>query len=213
MQQKQDIKGFTLLELIVVVTIVAIVSAVGYPNFMDWRKDREVRLAVEKVSTMLRSINTQAQRGNFAVVQLYVERVGDDKTNFFSRGINQETEATVTNTPGQTINCAYNTSYWRDSNSEVENFTLDIQTQIDPRGTVCFSKDTRHYLSDGALKQPQTNLNVDGRIVNNYIIICSSGAKCPLSKWKDPTYLVEWNRFGNISKYKWNEKRNAWSRI
>ena len=213
MQQKQDIKGFTLLELIVVVTIVAIVSAVGYPNFMDWRKDREVRLAVEKVSTMLRSINTQAQRGNFAVVQLYVQRNGNDKTNFFSRGINQETEATVTNTPGQTINCNYNTSYWRDSNSEVESFTLDVQTQIDPSGTVCFSKDTRHYLSDGKLKQPQTNLNVDGKVVNNYIIICSSGAKCPLSKWKDPTYLVEWNRFGNISKYKWNEKRNAWSRI
>ena len=213
MQQKQDIKGFTLLELIVVVTIVAIVSAVGYPNFMDWRKDREVRLAVEKVSTMLKSINTQAQRGNFAVVQLYVQRNGNDKTNFFSRGINQETEATVTNTPGQTINCNYNTSYWRDSNSEVESFTLEVQTQIKPRGTVCFSKDTRHYLSDGQLKQPQTNLNVDGRLVNNYIIICSSGAKCPLSKWKDPTYLVEWNRFGNISKYKWNEKRNAWSRI
>ena len=57
------------------------------------------------------------------------------------------------------------------------------------------------------------NLNVDGKIVNSYIIICSSGAKCPLSGWKDPTYLVEWNRFGNISKYKWNEKRNAWTRI
>ena len=50
---------------------------------MDWRKDREVRLAVEKVTTMLKSINTQAQRGNFAVVQLYVQRNGDDKTNFF----------------------------------------------------------------------------------------------------------------------------------
>ena len=213
MQQKQDIKGFTLLELIVVVTIVAIVSAVGYPNFMDWRKDREVRLAVEKVSTMLRSINTQAQRGNFAVVQLYVQRNGNDKTTFYSRGINQETEATVTNTPGQKINCLYNTTYWRNSDSEVESFTLEVQTQIDPLGTVCFSKDTRHYLSDGKLKQPQTNLKVDGKVVNNYIIICSSGAKCPLSKWKDPTYLVEWNRFGNISKYKWNEKRNAWSRI
>ena len=36
MQQKQDIKGFTILELLVVITIVAIVSAVGYPNFMEW---------------------------------------------------------------------------------------------------------------------------------------------------------------------------------
>jgi len=213
-QQKQDIKGFTLLELIVVVTIVAIVSAVGYPNFMDWRKDREVRLAVEKVSTMLKSINTQAQRGNFAVVQLYVQKSGSDNTIFYSRGINQETEATITNTPGQSINCLYNQSYWRDNNNQVENFTLEVQTQIDPIGTVCFSKDTRHYLAEGKLKQPQTNLSVDGRLINNYLIICSSGTTCPLSSgWKDPTYLVEWNRFGNIAKYKWNEKRNAWNRI
>lgn len=212
MQQKQDIKGFTILELLVVITIVAIVSAVGYPNFMDWRKDREVRLAVEKVTTMLKSINTQAQRGNFAVVQLYVAD-GKDSTSFQTRGINQETEATVTNTPGQKINCSYNTSYWRISDSLVDSFTLDIKTQIDPRGTVCFSKDTRHYLSEDKLKQPQQNISVDGRIVNNYLIICSSDAKCPLSGWKDPTYLVEWNRFGNISKYKWNEKRNVWTRI
>ena len=219
MQQKQDIKGFTLLELIVVVTIVAIVSAVGYPNFMDWRKDREVRLAVEKVSTMLRSINTQAQRGNFAVVQLYVERVGDDKTTFYSRGVNQETEATITNTPGQKINCNYNTSYWRDSNSEVESFTLDVQTQIKPRGTVCFSKDTRYFLKEGKLSK-QSNVSIEGRLSDNYIIICTtenankSGGKCATTQaegLEKPAYLVEWNRFGNISKFKWGG--SAWNRL
>ena len=52
MQQKQDIKGFTVLELIVVITIIAIVSTVGYPNFMNWKTDRELRAAVEKVSSI-----------------------------------------------------------------------------------------------------------------------------------------------------------------
>ena len=152
MQQKQDIKGFTLLELIVVVTIVAIVSAVGYPNFMDWRKDREVRLAVEKVSTMLKSINTQAQRGNFAVVQLYVQKSGSDNTIFYSRGINQETEATITNTPGQSINCLYNQSYWRDNNNQVENFTLEVQTQIDPSWYCLFFKRYKTLFSRRKIK-------------------------------------------------------------
>ena len=82
MQQKQDIKGFTILELLVVITIVAVVSAVGYPNFMDWRKDREIRGSMEKVSSMLRSINTQAQRGNYAVVQFMVKPSGTS-TEFF----------------------------------------------------------------------------------------------------------------------------------
>ena len=69
MRQDQNIKGFTILELLVVITIVAIVSAVGYPNFMDWREDREIRAATEKVSTMITNINSQLQRGNFQYVQ------------------------------------------------------------------------------------------------------------------------------------------------
>ena len=80
MQQKQDIKGFTLLELLVVITIVAVVSAVGYPNFMDWRKDREIRASMERVSSMLRSINTQVQRGNYAVCLLYTSPSPRDRT-------------------------------------------------------------------------------------------------------------------------------------
>ena len=90
MQQKQDIKGFTILELLVVITIVAVVSAVGYPNFMDWRKDREIRGSMEKVSSMLRSINTQAQRGNYAVVQFMVKPSGTS-TEFLSSSISDIT--------------------------------------------------------------------------------------------------------------------------
>ena len=68
MQQDQNIKGFTILELLVVITIVAVISAVGYPNFMDWRKDRVVRAAAEKVATMLTGISTQAQKGYFPLM-------------------------------------------------------------------------------------------------------------------------------------------------
>ena len=46
MQQDQDIKGFTLLELIVVIVIVGIISAVGYPNFTNWKDEREARFSL-----------------------------------------------------------------------------------------------------------------------------------------------------------------------
>ena len=72
MQQKQDIKGFTILELLVVITIVAIVSAVGYPNFMEWSEDRKVRKASEQIASMITNINTQLQRGNFKYVQFQI---------------------------------------------------------------------------------------------------------------------------------------------
>ena len=68
MQQDQNIKGFTLLELLVVITIVGIVSAVGIPNFMSWNKDRVLRASTEKVVNMINSINTQSQRGSLPFV-------------------------------------------------------------------------------------------------------------------------------------------------
>ena len=51
--QDEKIKGFNLLELIVVVVIIGVISAVGYPNFSKWRKDREARDAVVKIKNLI----------------------------------------------------------------------------------------------------------------------------------------------------------------
>ena len=87
MQQKQDIKGFTILELLVVITIVAIVSAVGYPNFMEWSEDRKVRKASEQIASMLTNINTQLQRDNFQYVQFQIIPGGTSSTTIRTKGI------------------------------------------------------------------------------------------------------------------------------
>ena len=94
MQQDQNIKGFTILELLVVITIVAIVSAVGYPNFMKWREDREIRAAMESAATMLSSINNLSQRGNFPFVQLKITPNGTTNTTITSKGMNVKTLST-----------------------------------------------------------------------------------------------------------------------
>ena len=68
--QDEKIKGFSLLELIVVVVLIGIVSAIGYPQFSEWRKDREVRDAVIKIRSLIEGINAQVQRGQYAFVQV-----------------------------------------------------------------------------------------------------------------------------------------------
>ena len=46
-------KGFNILELIVVLLIIGIVSALGYPEIAKWRKDREVKSFAIATKTLI----------------------------------------------------------------------------------------------------------------------------------------------------------------
>lgn len=67
---EKNTKAFTILELIVVLTIIGIVSAVAYPNFSSWNKERKVRSAVNKILSIVKNIQIQTQQGTFAYVQV-----------------------------------------------------------------------------------------------------------------------------------------------
>ena len=118
-------------------------------------------------------------------------------------------------------------TYWDhrgedNTNIEVSSFKLDlnrISFDLTQKSAVCFSKDTRYFLKEGKLSK-QLNVSIEGRLTNNYIIICTtenankSGGKCATTQadgLEKPAYLVEWNRFGNISKFKWGG--SAWNRL
>ena len=83
--QDEKIKGFNVLELIIVIAIIGVLSAVAYPNFSDWRKDRETRSAVVKIKSLIEGINAQVQRGQYAFVQVDVEE--DDVLIVTSKGM------------------------------------------------------------------------------------------------------------------------------
>ena len=214
MQLKQDIKGFTILELLVVITIVAIVSAVGYPNFMDWQKERTVRAATEKVATMLTGISTQAQKGYFPFVQFQVTP-GLSNVVFTSKGMTQDTMSIKLNQSStKSLDCTIvNSGYW--DNHLVDTYTAEVGVNISGSGAVCFSKDGSYFSEKNKLEDKQvTRISIGGRQSNNYLIICLKGSSgggliivgggsgsCAGTKHQ---YLVEWSRFGNIKKYKWS---------
>ena len=55
-QQEKKIKGFNILELLVVIVIVGVLSAAAYPNFSDWRRERVVRTSAIKIKNLMQNI-------------------------------------------------------------------------------------------------------------------------------------------------------------
>ena len=99
--QDEKIKGFNVLELLIVIAIIGVLSAVAYPNFSDWRKDRETRNSVVKIKSLIEGINAQVQRGQYAFVQVDVEEGRltneDDGLIVTSKGMKPKTLATFLN--------------------------------------------------------------------------------------------------------------------
>ena len=232
MQQDQDIKGFTILELLVVIAIIAIISAVAFPSFSKWSTERKVRTATEKVASMISNIATQTQRGNLAYSQLMVLAVPQQSSIFVTKGMGDKNFKDKLE-KGQ-INCPVSpTGYWDNFGKPTKNIQglnfseyyeffnpedkvigeSKIAVHFTLPSAICFGKGGNYYKATNALsKVSNTNVVIEGSSTPNYIIICTyknaqkNGNKCPTrgKALEKPAYLVKWSRFGNVSKFKWS---------
>ena len=202
----KNTKGFSLLELIVVVVIVGIISAVAYPNFSSWKKDRETRVVTEKIANLFSSLNTLSQRGSYPYVQIYF-KFDQGQYSVYGKGMLQDGMGEELNA-GRALDCRMvNSGYW--SNHEIKIIESDqVALSIDLNSApaaVCFSQDGTYYKTMGDLSGETT------------MIICAKSlaeltGKCPttaadgltISGVAQQAYLIEWNRFSNIVKKRWS---------
>ena len=196
--QDEKIKGFNVLELIIVIAIIGVLSAVAYPNFSDWRKDRETRNSVVKIKSLIEGINAQVQRGQYAFVQVDVEEGRlineDDVLIVTSKGMKPKTLATLLNngesdwwvTPNERCNIvdkAVDEAYWDEDPDPDRNQIIDLDkievrqivldnvatTWRDKIGAVCFGKNDQWYSGNGEL----VSSSGDDVIVDSYLFICN----------------------------------------
>ena len=139
---EKNIKGFNLLELIVVLAIIGVISAAAYPSFSNWKQSRDVRTDVLRAKKLFEAINAQVQRGQFAFVQVLIE-VNDDNVVFTTKGMKTDTLTTKINNGDSEWNTSSasrcniaNDDYWDVDGSEdtviaVQTVTFDSIIYVD----------------------------------------------------------------------------------
>ena len=170
--QQKNIKGLNILELLVVLVIVGLISALAFPNISSWTKERETRNAAQRIKTLMTNINSQVQRGKYGFVQVFVQDTispyeedgGKQVVILKSKGMKMNTLMTKVNDGanewngdgGNTKWCdadETNTDYWDDQGSidglvpevgffKFENIAVNFRNKI---GAVCFSSDGTWY--------------------------------------------------------------------
>ena len=222
---EKNIKGFNIIELLIVIVIISVVSAAAYPNFSSWRKERELRGAAEEIKNLFTNISSQVQRGLYAFVQVdIIEETKEDATTTLtitSKGMRMDTlMATARETSSWTtdmdIRCNP-TQTWDDEGGP-DNRKLEVAELIYDnvainfsgstlRGTVCFSKDGTYYSTAGALE------------TDPFFYICrrsSTNTRCDVSdagvpdEELDNVFAINWSRFGNITLEKWSKTKEDW---
>ena len=85
---KKIVKGFTIIELLVVLAVIGVFSAIAYPNISNWIIDRDVKKEVYETVTFIKEIKSKVKNGEYGMIQLSLkpnlEVYTMSKVNFIS---------------------------------------------------------------------------------------------------------------------------------
>ena len=229
-QLEKNIKGITLLEILVVIAIIGVISGFSYPSISDWRSSRVIKDEVQKTASLFQQINAQVQRGQYSYVQVEVDVAAESiiltskgmQTSNFSSLINSEWWGDNRESRCQTENTIGANPYWNHVGGidtdrvEVSQITLRKVTTDLANGihAICFSKSGKYHSGAGEL---------DAEI---YLTLCKKTTqfpKCSISGTSpfgpghedlELVHQVNWTRFGEITVDKWRDstatKAGAW---
>ena len=217
-------RGFTIIELLVVLAVMSVFTAIAYPNIMSWITDREVKKEVYETVTFIKERKAEVTSGKYGMTQIVLKPNLEVYTmspqNFFN------TYQNISSSSSYKTNklCDYasrQSGFTRNSSLETLSFPInDSEVQVYPNGAhnpsgtyLCITKDAsiKFMQLRKTDRDPDTNQNVD------MFVFCSNSnttqSTCKFDANYDFMYKLNIDNFQNIKVYKKNKNKNSWIKI
>jgi prepilin-type N-terminal cleavage/methylation domain-containing protein len=220
----KKIRGFTILELLVVLVVMGVFTAIAYPNISSWITDREVKKEVYETVTFIKERKAEVTSGKYGMTQIVLKPNLEVYTmspqNFFNTYQNISSSSSY-KTNKQCDYAWRQSGFSRNSSLETLSFPINVsEVQVYPNGAhnpsatyLCITKDAsiKFMQLRKTDRDPDTNQNVD------MFVFCSNSnttqSTCKFDANYDFMYKLNIDNFQNIKVYKKNKNKNSWIKI
>lgn len=221
-------RAFTILELLVVLAVIGVFSAIAYPNVSGWIADRNVKNAAFETVAFVKDRKSEVTSGKYGMTQILFNR----QLQVFTMSPNKFIEIyKSTNSPfsshKQNYTCGFGDTagFTRQNQYDKEDFGPYVQesdVHIYPsawhnpmRTAVCITKDgsISYYRpnQNGRVKDQSTGQMVD------FFLFCSKSnsteSSCKYNSNLEYRYMITLDRFQNMKVFRYNKNKNKWNKI
>jgi len=221
-------RAFTILEILVVLAIIGVFSAIAYPNVSSWIADRNVKNAAFETVAFVKDRKSEVTSGKYGMTQILFNR----QLQVFTMSPNKFIEIyKSTNSPfsshKQNYTCGFGDTagFTRQNQYDKEDFGPYVQesdVHIYPsawhnptRTAVCITKDgsISYYRpnQNGRIKDQSTGQMVD------FFLFCSKSnsteRSCKYNSNLEYRYMITLDRFQNMKVFRYNKSKNKWNKV
>ena len=221
-------RAFTILELLVVLAVIGVFSAIAYPNVTGWIADRNVKNAAFETVAFVKDRKSEVTSGKYGMTQILFNRQLQVFTMSPDKFIEiYKSTSSPFSSHKQNYTCGFGDTagFTRQNQYDKEDFGPYVQesnVHIYPsawhnpmRTAVCITKDgsISYYRpnQNGRIKDQSTGQMVD------FFLFCSKSnsteSSCKYNSNLEYRYMITLDRFQNMKVFRYNKNKNKWNKI